>query len=43
MTLFEAQPYDPARARKKRQLIVAIIGAFALILLLDLLFHLHGR
>ena len=25
MTLFEAQPYDPARARKKRQLIIAIV------------------
>ena len=26
MTLFEAQPYDPARGRKKRQLILAIVG-----------------
>ena len=26
MTLFEAQPYDPARARKKRLLIFAVIG-----------------
>ncbi len=31
MTLFEAQPYDPARARKKRQLIFAIIGAVIVI------------
>ncbi len=31
MTLFEAQPYDPAHARKKRQLIFAIIGAVIVI------------
>jgi len=31
MTLFEAQPYDAARARKKRQLILAIIGAVIVI------------
>ena len=27
MTLFEAQPYDPSRARKKRLLVLAVIGA----------------
>ncbi len=31
MTLFEAQPYDPARARKKRLLILAIIGGVLVI------------
>ena len=31
MTLFEAQPYDPARARKKRQLVLAIIGGVIVI------------
>ena len=31
MTLFEAQPYDPARARKKRLVILAIIGGVIVI------------
>jgi hypothetical protein len=39
MTLFEAQPYDPARARKKRQLIFAIIGAVIVIGILWLMFR----
>jgi hypothetical protein len=33
MTLFEAQPYDPAHARKKRNLIIAIIFAAIIVTL----------
>ena len=39
MTLFEAQPYDPARARKKRLVILAIIGGVIVIGLLWWMFR----
>jgi len=39
MTLFEAQPYDPARARRKRWLILAAIAAVIVIAILWWLFR----
>ena len=39
MTLFEAQPYDPARARKKRLVVLAIIGGVIAIGLLWWMFR----
>jgi hypothetical protein len=39
MTLFEAQPYDATRARKKRQLILAIIGLVIVVAILWWMFR----